>query len=179
LSLGVTYALIGNIVTLIGTIFAERIAYLPSAFAVILLAMLIARLPRNIGAGLMIVLLALCSIRTVTWARDWNDPLTLYRASLENCPRSLQLHFLVAQEYHNAADEPDAQAVMADATDMYPRFWQAWMQRASHALDAGRLEDAAEYLRTAQALEANPRLLEVRGRLNRMVDAKNRAKKTR
>ncbi len=166
--------MIGNIFTLIGTILAERLAYIPSAFALILLAMLIARSPRKIGIGLMTIILILCSIRTVIWARDWNDPLTLYRTSLENCPRSLQLHFLLAQEYHNAADEPQAQAVMARATEMYPSYWQAWMQRASHALDVGKLNDAEKYLKTAQDLEANPHLLVVRERLDKMVAAKKR-----
>ena len=59
-----------NAVLLIGTIFAERLMYLPSAFFLIIITALLARLLRP--AWLVIFVIALStfySIRTYTYAR--------------------------------------------------------------------------------------------------------------
>src|SRR5450432_3413336 len=48
LALAITYGLIGNIVSLIGTNFGERLMYVPSAFFLILITALIIKLPKNI-----------------------------------------------------------------------------------------------------------------------------------
>src|SRR6185436_17384613 len=63
LGIAVTYGLIGNIVTIIGTNFAERLMYLPSVFFVILVAMAISRLPSRAIVPVMAILLVLASIR--------------------------------------------------------------------------------------------------------------------
>ena len=47
LGVAVTYGLIANLLSIIGTNFAERLMYLPSAFFVILIAMAFSRLPRR------------------------------------------------------------------------------------------------------------------------------------
>src|SRR5213079_3259134 len=86
LGVAVTYALAANFLTLIGTIFAERLLYLPSAFLLILVGLAAARLPRRATVAAMAALLALGSLRTFTYARSWNDRLSFYEAALRTQP---------------------------------------------------------------------------------------------
>jgi hypothetical protein len=51
-----------------------------------------------------------------------------------------------------------AAAILADACREYPDSCKAWMYRADQAMDAGRLEDAEEYLSRARKLEMNTNL---------------------
>ncbi len=167
----VTYGLIGNILTLIGTIFAERLLYLPSAFFVIIVGVLLARLPRPARLITLVLLVGLGSVRTITGARDWNQPMLLFQHALATHPKSLQLHFLLAQQYHQHGDEPAAAAVLADATSMYHGYWEAWMHRSLQAMDTGHLKEAREYLNRAIQVEHNPALLGPQARLRALEAA--------
>lgn len=174
LALAASYGLIGNIVTLIGTIFAERLAYLPSAFFVMLPAVPIARLKPRLRCIVLIVLVTAGSIRTFTAARQWNHPMVLFQSALSTHPKSLQLRFLIAQEYEAKHDEADADAILADAARIYPNNWSVWMRRADQAMDAGQLDKAQQYLDHAIQLEHNPNLIAVEARLANLREAKKR-----
>ncbi len=179
LSLAITYGLIGNILTLIGTIFAERLLYLPSAFFLIIAGILLATVPRKPRVILMTIILTTASYRTFTAARLWNHPLQLYETALQNQPKSLQLRILIAQNYHEAKNEPAAAAILADACKIYPNSWKAWMYRANQAMDAGQLQDAEEYLSRARKLEMNTNLLGSQARLAELRAAQNPKPETR
>jgi hypothetical protein len=179
LSLAVTYGIIGNIVTLIGTIFAERLLYLPSAFFLMLIGILIAHLRLKPRLILMAMILSLGSYRTFTAARLWNHPLQLFQTALVNQPKSIQLRLLIAQAYHEAHDEPDAAAILANACAVYPNSWRAWMYRATQAMDAGRLDDAEKYLNHARKLEMNTNLLAPQARLAELRAAQAAKSETR
>jgi hypothetical protein len=179
LSLAITYGLIGNILTLIGTNFAERLLYLPSAFFLIIAGILLATLPPKPRIILMTMILSTASYRTFTAARLWNHPLQLYQTALANQPKSLQLRMLIAQNYHEAKNEPAAAAILADACREYPDSWKAWMYRADQAMDAGRLEDAEEYLSRARKLEMNTNLLGPQARLAQLKADQNSKPETR
>src|SRR5581483_9668598 len=98
LGVAITYALAANFLTLIGTIFAERLLYLPSAFFLVLVGLGAARLPRGATVAAMALLLSMASLRTMTYARGWNDRLAFYEASLRDQPQSIQLYILAANE---------------------------------------------------------------------------------
>jgi len=174
LSLAVTYGVIGNIATLIGTIFAERLLYLPSAFFLIIAGIAIAHLPLKPRLILMAIILPLASFRTFTAARLWNHPMQLYQTALANQPNSLQLRLLIAEQYHLAHNEPAAAAILAEACDIYPNSWKPWMYRANQAMDAGRLDEAQEYLNRAKKLEFNTNLLGPQERLAKLKAEKGR-----
>jgi hypothetical protein len=174
LSLAVTYGLIGDIITLIGTIFAERLLYLPSAFFLIIAGIAIAHLPLKPRLILIAMILSLGSFRTFTAARLWNHPMQLYQTALANQPNSLQLRLLIAQEYHQANNEPAAAAILAEACRIYPNSWKPWMYRANQAMDAGRLDEAQEYLNHAKELEFNTNLIGPQERLATLKAAKHR-----
>ena len=99
IGLALTYGMIGNIVALIGTIFAERLMYLPSAFVAMLLAVALSRISIKIAAPLLSVVIALYALRSITYAAAWNDRLSFYDISLREQPDSIRLHILLANEY--------------------------------------------------------------------------------
>ncbi len=171
LSAAVTYGLVGNVVTLIGTNFAERLMYLPSAFVLCAVAVCVARVPgRSRSIGLCFVL-GLMSLKTVSTAADWNNPLTLYQNSLRATPKSVAVHLLLAREYRARGNVPAADATLSAVCDLYPNYWRVWMFRSTAAMDDGDLRTAQQHLTHAIKLEANLELLGVQDRLQKLQAA--------
>jgi protein O-mannosyl-transferase len=127
LALAISYGMVSNSLVLIGTIFGERLMYLPSAFFLILAAALLARLlrPALLGATLL-VLATLGSIRTFTYARLWNDPLKLYLADLDAYPQSMHLHGMAVYQYLARGDRPAALAAQETAEDCVKQVPYSW-----------------------------------------------------
>ena len=168
LSMGLSYGMIGNIVTLIGTNFAERLIYLPSAFFLMIIGTLIARIAPRPRAVIVLVLLAISAAKTFTSARTWNHPTALFQAGIEAQPRSIQLRFLLAQEYHARGDYDAADAAIAGACDIYPNYWRVWYQRGLEATNDDRFAAAEKYLNIATKLNPNPMIASATDRLREM-----------
>ena len=165
LSLAVTYGIVANILTLIAINFAERLIYLPSAFILMIVGVLLARIPTKIRAVFLTTVLVLASIRTVSAARDWNNPMILFQHDLAAQPKSVQLHLLVAQQYHGHGNISAANATLRDLCEQYPNYWRAWMFRANEDMDDGDLADAERSLHRAKDLNTIPLLLAPLARL--------------
>lgn len=155
LALGVTYGLVANVLTLIGTIFAERLMYLPSAFFLMLVGVGAARLPRRAVAGALAVLLALGSVRTVSYARRWNDRLAFYEASLAEQPRSVQLYLLLSSEARVRGRLDLAERVIAEARRVAPDHWVVLNYSALVALELRDFDAAERHAARSMALEPN------------------------
>lgn len=112
LALGLTYGMVGNIVSLIGTIFGERLMYLPSAFLLLIAGMWIARLPKMIAFPLIAILVSLGGLRTVTYALKWNDVERFYVWAYHRQPLSYTMYKLAIEEHaahgHWSAARQDA-----------------------------------------------------------------------
>ncbi len=155
ISMAAAYGMVGNIFSLIGTNLAERLMYLPSVFFLMLIGMAVAKIRRTVGVPLLAALLAAASLRTVTYARLWNDPMELFTQALARQPRSSQLYLLVSREYLVRGDDADAAMVLQQATDRFPNYWHAWVQRALIAMDRGRLTEADQCIQRAFVLSPN------------------------
>jgi hypothetical protein len=155
LGVAATYGLVSNFLTLIGTIFAERLMYLPSAFFLVLVGIGAARLPRRAVAPALAVLLALASVRTFTYARRWNDRLGFYRSSLAEQPESVQLYLLASMEAKERGRLDLAEGVIAEARRRAPDHWLVYNYSALIALDRGELDRADEYVARSMSLSAN------------------------
>ena len=90
-----TYSIVSNLVVGIGTIFAERLLYLPSLGICLLggsaLAWAARALPRRAGLLVAAVLLAAAVTRTATWSAVWRDDFSLYSAAYRSAPRSVKV----------------------------------------------------------------------------------------
>ena len=133
LGVAVTYGLVANLLSIIGTNFAERLMYLPSAFFIILLAMALARLRTPALIGAMVIILALASLRTFTYARRWNDRLALYEQAARDEPGAVRMYMALAYEYYERGDTTNALATAAQArmitrntrgSGSFPRHWR-------------------------------------------------------
>ena len=164
LGLALTFGLVSNLTALIGTIFGERLAYMPSAFLSILAGLFVgaiissARRRRWIAAGVLALVIA-GSIRTVTYARQWNDATTLYRTTLAHQPKSFFLHALVYEDDKRLGDWQAAQAVAEDCRQQVPQWWQSWMICIEVAIHFDRLTEAQDLVRQAMHVCYNDGLI--------------------
>jgi hypothetical protein len=149
----IVYMMISNIPALIGTTMGERLMYLPSVFLLILLAFAIAKLPRTPQIILLVIVLALASLRTVTYARQWNDRLALDQRQADENPNSVNLQFLLAYEQMNRGDARSARVYLQRAREIAPDYWLTWVASARAAVMLHDFDTAENYLNTAWHLK--------------------------
>ncbi len=148
--LAMLWGLVSNIPMLIGTIMGERLLYLPSAFFLILLAIPLSRLPAGPLAIMLAVLLTLASVRTVTYARLFENRARLYGYVAQSQPDSMQAHVMWAVELHERDDLTGADRIMRDVRRRFPEYSHVWSYSALVAMEMGRLDEAERYLDEAE-----------------------------
>jgi tetratricopeptide (TPR) repeat protein len=159
LAAGVLYGMVGNIVSLIATNFGERLMYLPSAFLAIAAGIALARLPRALLILIMAIAIVLGSIRTITYATQWNDRLRFYQICSAAQPLSVRLHMLVAIESLSQGKMDQAKAADAAGRESLPNYSEVWIQSAQIALARGEFDEADRYLRQAMSLLPSPKVI--------------------
>jgi hypothetical protein len=152
LGLAATYGLVSNFITLIGTNFGERLMYLPSMFFILLIAMLLANLPR--GAMVVIASIAIVggSMQTFSYARRWNDRLTFYAWAAQQQPQAIRLHMLLMGELKEQGRLAEAAAEAERARALLPEYDEIWIHSADIAMAEGHWEEAQRYLDRAMQL---------------------------
>jgi hypothetical protein len=156
LAIAMTYSMASNVV-IIGTIFGERLLYLPSAFFLLLVVTEAERIidglptkaPARAAGAIVAILVVLGVVRTFTYIRRWNDREGLYTYALAQQPKSLKLHMLVSELDYEQYRLTEAQQVMADAEAIYPNYWELWKMSALIAERAGDWNAAAMYFKKA------------------------------
>jgi hypothetical protein len=146
--LGIAYFLASNVIS-IGTVFGERLMYLPSVFACVLAAVAlwqIAKTPRAVVVGLIVV--AFC-VRTETYAWHWNDRPSFYAYSLRNQPKSAQLHLLLADQLHRLGQIEESERIIARGRAVAPGAWRLWFMSAQFAVDRGDYRKAVPFAKEA------------------------------
>jgi hypothetical protein len=147
------YGMIGNILTLIGTNFGERLMYLPSAFFCIAAAALLAGLPsRRAMIATTSALIVLFSLRTITYAARWNDPPRLLNVAIEQHPRAIRLYLLLSEEYQRRGEDDRAADLLARGREIEPDYYRVWLNSAHLALAMQQPERALFFARQAQRL---------------------------
>ena len=154
LCFAMVYGLIGNIVTIIGTNFGERLMYLPSAFFLILVGIAVARLRQRALPAAMVVVMSLACLRTFTYAARWNDRLAFHQSQVRAQPTSVRVHLLLADEWIRRKEYARADEVMATAREVQPDYSRAWEQSAAVALLLGDVDRAEKLAR--RAVEIDP-----------------------
>jgi hypothetical protein len=126
LGLAISYGIVGNIVALIGTIFADRLMYLPSAFFLLAVALAVSHFPRGLVAALVLVAGILGVVRTYTYERLWNDPVALYQQTIRLHPRSERGYALLWTIYQERGDWDTALAIATKAREIAPGRWKPY-----------------------------------------------------
>ena len=150
-----------NIPVAVGTIYGERLAYLPSAGSIWILAVAAARLHSRLSATRIIPALAILwgfFLAGRSWVRslDWKDDLTLFRAATTVSPRSAKAwtNFSVALLEHDRV--PEALDASGRALDLFPGYPAAREARGTALTRSDRAAEAVELLRPAMR-ETPPR----------------------
>ena len=147
------YGMIGNIVTLIGTNFGERLMYLPSASFCIAAAVLLARLPsRRAMIATAATIIVLFSLRTVVYAARWNDPPRLFSVAIDQHPRAIRLYLLLSEELQRRGDPERAADALARGREIEPGYYRVWLNSAKLALTMQQPDRALAFAREAQRL---------------------------
>jgi hypothetical protein len=153
LALAISYGMVSNSIVLIGTIFGERLMYLPSVFFLILVAALLDHLFTGFKPAffpVVVILLGLpLSIRAFTYARLWNDPLKLYLYDLRAYPESMHLHGLATHEYIDRGDYSAARRIAEDCRRELPDVWQSYQMCVAVDLKLNDFADAERVLANA------------------------------
>ncbi len=143
-----------------GTIFAERLAYLPSAGLCLVLAAWIAggagsleALPRARLALLAATVVAL-GARTIVRNPVWQSDQTLFANMVRVSPGSAKAHYDYAYMSAEAKQPRRALAHYVRATEIYPGYWDAWAGRGRMERELG--DPAAAEKSCREAIRINP-----------------------
>ena len=147
-----------NLLFATGTIFAERLTYLPSAglclvvaSALVPAADLAAAAPRRAAALAAVLFLfgARTAVRNLAW---WNDE-RLFENSAAVSPESAKNRYNLGYIRAEALRFGEGRAAYARAVAIYPRYWDAWAGEGKCERELGRLADARRsYERSLAAL---------------------------
>jgi tetratricopeptide (TPR) repeat protein len=127
LFLFLTWALASNIFVLIGTIFGERLLYLPSAGACLSIASVLLALGRRsrgpwVAAAAVAALVVAGGARTRARNVDWKDNATLFKSAALTSPRSCKALDGYASELFTAGRSAEAVRWAERALAVYPLY---------------------------------------------------------
>jgi len=140
-----------NIITPTGTIFAERLYYMPSAWLCFALAVILLRISRKIDLNLFAALLAVMvmAFASRTYARsfDWQDQRSITLAGVRTCPKSAKTWNNLAVQLVHDGKVKEAVEACDNAIQIYPRFKMAYLSRALYNIELRDFESAEKDLR--------------------------------
>jgi tetratricopeptide (TPR) repeat protein len=170
------YLVVGNLLRPIGTIFAERVLYLPSAGVCLLLAVFVSWAVRTVApsdrAGarrrIRATAIGVASIAIVgvlgarTWMRcqDWRSDETLFRAAVESYPRSARAHLVLGLTAEARGDLERALAAFDRSREAWPAQHRTLLHRGLVLGRLGRFAEAERSLR--ESLDVRPTNAEAR-----------------
>ena len=145
-----------------GTIFAERLAYWPSAGFCLVAAAWIVGAGRSLELAEVsrsrLVLLAACAlllgVRTVIRNPVWNGDEALFANMVRVSPESAKAHYDFAYMSAEKGDLRTALAHYTRATEIYPGYWDAWAGRGRMEREMG--DFAASEAAYAESLRLAP-----------------------
>ena len=119
---GISILPASNLVVPIGTIFGERLLYLPSVGFCLALGGALASLAATRAAGLVyaasIGILVAFAAQTFTYARVWSDPAALFSSAVRTQPRSSRAHRMLGGELMEEGRPSEAAAEFRRAIEI-------------------------------------------------------------
>lgn len=156
-----TFLPTANLLFPIGTIYAERLVYLPSAGLVCLAVGSLLPAARHVPRPSLwpwrpvLLSLAITAYAAATLARSrvFRDDATLYADMIEKMPGSAKAHYNVAHEISRGGDSRRALTEVRLAREIFPRFYDAWALEGRLLWDDKKVTEAvACYRRSVEIL---------------------------
>jgi hypothetical protein len=184
-----TFLPVSNLLVLNGTLFGERLLYLPSIGVCLVLGIALERAaiwyehrrmqrpetsvsriisPRLWGFVGVAVLLGWCW----TAQRPWRSEQAFFEQVIQVVPRSAKGHYGLALALKAQGDLNAAREELVIAVGLWPRYAKAWHELGLLALAEGNLEQAERYLR--RALKLDPHLSESHNSLGNVLALQGR-----
>ena len=181
--LALTYGVVSNTLSLIGTVFGERLVFLPSAFVILYAVLLVGRLPavaiptprRRAIIAVVGLLVAAGAARALVYTAQWNDRLGLYAQQVRAQPRSVRLWLLYGDRLRERGRPDEAAEAGRRATDLAPDYWAAWLLRADVAQAQGDLDGAYGFAEKAVDAKHLGRTVAKRDELARLLFERRKA----
>ncbi|MCK5219402.1 tetratricopeptide repeat protein, partial [bacterium] len=118
-----TFALVSNILLLVGTIMAERLIYLPSAGFCILLALSLNSLKsRKIVLALSLIILSFYAWIDIRRNADWKNDNTIFLKTLKTSPTSMKMMVNAGQSQLNLKHYEKARDLNLKAIKLSDKF---------------------------------------------------------
>ena len=163
-----------NLLFPIGTIFAERLAYLPSAGLCLAAGALIVGSASRLDPGggpygppnprsaltprrsrLLAAAVLLLGARTIVRNSVWWSDEGLFLNLVRTAPESAKAHYDIAYVWADERQYSRAREQYEQATEIYEDYWDAWAGKGRVEKEMGLLSDAEDSYESA--IEANPR----------------------
>lgn len=136
-----------NVPVAIGTVFGDRLLYLPSIGLCVTAGAIFALGIQRFG-GLFVVgaliLLGLLGFRSGTYAAVWRDNISLFQAALQVVPNSAKVRYNLGTYYAEAGRIGEAEQQFRAAVEIYPEYSSSHNQLGNVYLVTGRPEMAKE-----------------------------------
>ncbi|HCE43713.1 MAG TPA: hypothetical protein DET40_09200 [Lentisphaeria bacterium] len=137
----------GNFIVPAGTIFAERLTYIPSIWLCIFFSLAFIRLsskiPFSMSILIIVSILGILSCRTAIRCHDWQDRMSLALAGVRASPQSIKTWGNLAVQFEEAKQFREAVAACDIAIGIYPEDSSIYLKRGTYHTRL-QLYDAAE-----------------------------------
>lgn len=145
LCFGLAWTLLGlapvaNILLPIGTIMAERLLYLPALGFCFGLAALLYKLRR--GTLVLIILIALLSLRTISRVADWQDSYTLFTSATQTYPQSARAWRALGKAHLERGEDQQGQAALNHALDILPDYYEVYNDLGAYYIQTAQYDQA-------------------------------------
>lgn len=165
----ITLFLTSNLLVLVGTIFAERLLYLPSVAYCLLVGAVLAWLTQRWrwgAAAVSAALLTALAVQTLRYSSAWRADVSLFRWAVASVPRSTKAHHKLGEELVRAGELGEGVRELRLALAIAPEN-----SYAARTLTVARRLVAERYAPTgdepAAELPSDPDVLHVLGQLSR------------
>ena len=150
-----SFVVTANIVVPIGTIFADRLAYLPSLSICGLMAFALLRIEHEfLRTSLLGIIAVLFSVQSLELQKIWKSNETLYSYAIEVVPESAKTQQNYAIVCLNQGRWDDAALHFAQALEIYPKYADVAYRMSFVYREKGMPRGVEHWIR--KALEINP-----------------------
>lgn len=149
----------GNFIVPAGTIFAERLQYLPSVFLCFFASLILFQLAKKIPAKAFIILLILvsCALISRTFIRTfvWENDMTLCVSGIKSAPESIKVWNNISVQLADVNDFKGAIMASSRSIEIFPDYANGYANRGGYYGRLGMFKEAKEDLRKALKLSLN------------------------
>ncbi|HEX4825661.1 MAG TPA: tetratricopeptide repeat protein [Candidatus Polarisedimenticolaceae bacterium] len=139
----IAYAIVSNVLVVIGTILGDRLLYFPSVFLCLLFGIAVARISGWASWTLAAIVLAALTVRAAIYLPKWRDDTTLFAYAARVAPDSVRSVGSWGALLAESGKLEEARPLLDRAVALAPDFIPARLNRAAAEMMAGDL-DAAE-----------------------------------